>query len=132
MSLARKIQTQIDKALLKLLREGLGVSIDYVSVTPGTYDPASDDLHPTLVTVRGVPAATARLTEAESAVLTINAVSQAGPVKMSQKLFITALRLPGITVKEADYVLINGARWEIKKIASPPGNAVHIFYIQEP
>ena len=99
------------------------VTIDYVQVTPGNYDTATDVVTSVERVWSDVPGVTAKLTEAEMSGIT--------PNRIAQKLLVAALRLP-FKPKEVDYIWIAGARWEIKKIASPPGSALYVFSIQEP
>jgi hypothetical protein len=122
MSLKAKIQKQVQSALQKI--DDLALSITYVSVVPGTYDPATDTNGNTDTPYPGIKAAIVRMTEEERAVWPVN--------KQVEKILIAALDLPGVSPKMTDYVLIDGDRWEVKKLTPPPGDALHILFVARP
>lgn len=101
----------------------LATKIKYVSVTPGNYVPADDEVASVEVTYNNVPVIVVGLNEEESAWFIPDAITQ--------KLIIAALDLP-VKPDRPDYVEINGVRWEVKKVKGVPGELVWRVYIQEP
>lgn len=121
-ALKSKIQKQVQSAIKKVA--DLGITLTYVQVAPGTYVPSLDQTADVEVSTLNVPAVKVRMTEEERATWPVN--------KNVEKILIAALDLPGVTPKLTDYVLIDGDRWEVKKLTPPPGESLHILFVQEP
>lgn len=118
---AAQIKKLVQTAIAKT--GDLAESITYVSVSPGSYNPTTDTMGGTDTSYAGVPCILTNLNETESDWFL--------PDQVTQKLIVAALDLP-VTPKRADYVLIGGARWEVKRVKGVPGKSVWLIYIQEP
>lgn len=117
---AAQIKKLVQTAISKV--GDLADMITYVSVVPGAYDPASNTTADTTQSYQFRCVVTG-LNEEETAWFLPDAVTQ--------KLVIAALDLP-VRPDRADYVLIEGVRWEVKKVKGVPGRSVWLVYIQEP
>lgn len=122
MSLKATIQRQVQGAIKKI--GDLALPITYVVVVPGAYDASADTNANAETQITGINAALVRMTEEERAVWPVN--------KQVEKILIAALDMPGVKPKLTDYVLIDGDRWEVKKLTPPPGDALHILFVARP
>jgi hypothetical protein len=98
----------------------LKTPITYTRVEPGNYDPATDT---TLDVTQAYPI------EAPIVGLTEDEMAWIATDKKGAKLLIAAADLPVVPLI-TDYVLIDGARWEVVKIKRVPGNSLWILVIQ--
>jgi len=97
--------------------------VTYVQATPGAYDATTDTRTVTTVEYPNVRAMKVRMSEEERASFVAN--------KKAEKLLIAYLDLP-LVPQLTDYVLIDGERWEVRKLTPPPADTLHILFIQEP
>lgn len=103
--------------------------VTYVSVARGTYNSSTNSYPETLTEVGPFRAPCYRGKDEKN---------HQNPEKIEQKLLIPSLYLPGIAIKESDYVLvtpINGGdpvRWEIYRIDSVPGDPIFKFILRVP
>jgi hypothetical protein len=117
---AAQIKKMVKQAIVKV--GDLASVVTYVSVVVGAYDPVNNTTNDT-ETQYTLRAVVTGLNEEESAWFLPDAITQ--------KLIIAALDLP-VKPERADYVLIDGTRWEVKKIKGVPGNSLWRIYVQEP
>lgn len=96
--------------------------VTYVEVTLGAYDPATGQsaVTPTNHTVKALLCG---LTDREQTWFPADANVQKAIVPYSEL---------SIDTSSQDYFEIDGVRWEIAKITTPPTKAIRIFYIAEP
>lgn len=98
------------------------IPITFVQVTLGAYDPVQGT-RAAVTTNYTLTAINPKLTEQELTWF---------PADINtQKLLIAALDLPVIP-KADDYVLIDGVRWEVRRVNRVPGDSLYILFIQEP
>lgn len=97
-------------------------SVTYTEVALGVYDPAAGTRSVT-ATNYTVDALLVGLTDREQAWFPADA--------NVQKAIVPYYSL-SIEPSSQDYFTIDGARWEIVKILTPPTKAIRVFYIQEP
>lgn len=120
-ALKDKIAKQVQKALQTV--GDLAITLTYVYVTVGSYDVATDTQTTTTLSYPGVTAVSVALTEAEVDYFPGN--------RNTQKLLIAALDI-GAQPKSEDYVLIDGVKWEVKRVKNVPGKSLYIIFVQEP
>lgn len=118
---AAQIKKQVQQAIAKT--GDVAERVSYVSVVPGSYNPTTDSSNGVATTYLNVPCILANLNETESDWFLPDAVTQ--------KMIVAALDLP-VTPKCADYVMISGSRWEVKRFKTVPGKSVWLLYLQEP
>ena len=96
--------------------------VTYVKVMPGVYDPETG-LTADTETSYPITVPLFRLLETE--------VSWFPAPDKTRRVIVPYPILP-IALGRNDYFLIDGVRWETKKIRAPTGDAVTIFYLQSP
>jgi hypothetical protein len=116
-----QIKKQVQAAIAKT--GDIAELVTYVSVTPGSYDPSTDSSDGVATQYANVKCILANLNETESDWFLPDAVTQ--------KMIVAALDLP-VTPQRADYVMISGSRWEVKRVRTVPGKSVWLLYLQEP
>lgn len=97
--------------------------VTYVQRTLGAYDAEADTRAVTEVTHTNIPALFCKFQEEDADWYPTNA--------KGQKLLIAYLDLP-IETDDSDYVLIDGAEWNIHKRKSVPGSSMHILFVRQP
>lgn len=120
-ALKDKVAKQVQKALQTV--GDLALTLTYVYVTVGAYDASTDTLSSTTLSYPDVTAVSVSLTEAEVDYFPGN--------RNTQKLLIAALDI-GAPPKVEDYVLIEGTKWEVKRVKNVPGKSLYIIFVQEP
>lgn len=101
----------------------LTVRVTYVKRAFGAYDAATDTRAVTTTPYPDVPALLCRFTEDDADWYPTNA--------KGQKLLIAYLDLP-IEPDDADYVIIDGAEWNLHKRKALPGSSLHILFVRQP
>lgn len=116
---------------LKLIAKKVFDSLDdlpdfvtYVRSVPGTYDPVTGEMSISDIPYPNVKCVLTRTSEEDIDWFPANLIGQ--------RMIVAALNLPVDPPLEADYVIINGFRWNIHRIRKVPGNSVYIIYIREP
>lgn len=117
-----KVAKAIQKGMAKFAN--LRIVLDYVSATPGTYDPDLDTVTTLTETVADVFAMAVKLKDQEIDWFPADIITQ--------KLLIPSLDLPGVTPDVNDYVLISGTRWNVKRVSRLPGDPLWVIFVQEP
>lgn len=127
MALAAKIQGLVQKAVGSNTQLGaiddLSSTIDYVQVASGVYNPATDTMADVETEHADVRCALVGLSMEDLEWWPADVVGQ--------KMLIPYLNLP-IEPSDTDRAVIDGDRWSIFKIKSPPGNSIHIIYVRRP
>ena len=98
------------------------ILVTYVSVTTGTYDPATNTRTETLVS-KDIKVFNVALTQTE--------VDYFPADRDTQKLIIVGTDISFIP-KVTDRVTIDTVRWEVKRVKRVPGDGIFIVFIQEP
>lgn len=96
--------------------------VNFVEVTPGAYDPATDSTTSAETTHTNVPALLVRLTDDEVTWFPADAIMQKALIAYEDLELIP---------EPHDYLTISGINWQISKIKQVPSNAVHILFIRK-
>lgn len=121
MGLESLIKKQVSNAIKTI--GDLAPTITYVVVVPGAYDPITDTQNNT-ETSYPVNSPLVAPTDKEIAGMPAD--------KVTQKLLIAALDLPGVAPNADHYVIVDGSKWSIVKVEGVPGKSLWKILVQEP
>lgn len=121
MGLSANVSKLVQNAIKKT--GDLAARVTYVRVVPGAYNPTTDTAADTETSYTNIPVVLTNLDQTESDWFL--------PDKIMQKMVVAALDLP-VSPLVTDYVLIDGVKWEVKRIRTVPGNSLWLVYIQSP
>jgi hypothetical protein len=105
---------------------GLQVSLQYVNVAPGDYDPATGLTADVVTTSPTFITPVVRPDEKEQASFPAPDKTQVVLVHYDQ------VQGKGLTPSKNDYFLVDGVRWEVIRIRGTPGNIYTRFYVETP
>jgi uncharacterized cysteine cluster protein YcgN (CxxCxxCC family) len=114
------LNQQVEKAFGQM--GDVRLTVTYTRVTSGAYDPATDSIINVTENVVVENCVGVRPNTREVEWFPADATTL--------KLLIAGTALPFAPTTE-DYVTINGARWEVRRVSSVPGNSLWMVYIVE-
>lgn len=118
----RELAQKMASAAMRIAGD-VPITMTYVSVGQGTYNPATDTTSSvdTQVVLKGV---LSRPKEDEDDNNEANT--------LDTKVIIARRDMGVITAKDNDYLLFGGLHWEIVKYVSDPADATYIFTVRAP
>lgn len=119
MGINARIKAAVSRAIE--LADDIRTTMTYRRVTLGAYD-ATTDTRAETVTDYTLVTALVGLSDQEVDYWPADIVTQ--------KILIASNDLP-VVPQVTDYVLINGIRWEVKRVKTAPGGSLFVVFIQE-